>query len=258
MKHFIIDTHSHLYAEEFINDSADVISRAKASGIKKIILPNIDLTTVDSMLSLTKENIELFFPALGLHPSSVNSNYKQDLQLLEKYFFEENFFAIGETGIDLYWDKTFQSEQMDSFMVQLGWAKNKKLPIIIHTRKSFEQVFSCVKKFKGEVSGIFHCFSGSHEEAERIISLGNFKMGLGGVLTFKNSGLASVVEKIDLEHFVLETDAPYLSPTPHRGKRNEPSYIVEVVKKLAEIKKCSVGEVVEITTKNAESIFSLN
>ncbi|MFN6038352.1 MAG: TatD family hydrolase [Bacteroidota bacterium] len=235
----IIDTHAHLYADEFSSDSEEMIGRAKAAGVEKIILPNIDLNSTESMLQLIEKYPEICFPAMGLHPTSVSSNYKKDLQIIYEYFDKRKFIAVGESGIDLYWDKTFEAEQEDAFRIQLQWAKEKNLPIIIHTRKSFEQVIRCVKDFKGNVSGIFHCFSGSYEEAQRIISIGNFKMGIGGVLTYKNSGLPEVIEKIDLQHLVLETDAPYLPPVPYRGKRNETSYILKVAEKLAEIKNCS-------------------
>ena len=254
----IIDTHAHLYAEEFSSDSDEMIERAIRSGIEKIILPNIDLNSIEQMLQLSEKYPGICFPAMGLHPSSVKSNYKDDLKVIYEHFNKRKFIAVGEAGIDLYWDKTFETEQEDAFRIQLEWAKEKNLPIIIHTRKSFEQVIRCVKDFKGNVCGIFHCFSGSYEEAQRIISIGNFKMGIGGVLTYKNSGLPEVIEKIDLQHLVLETDAPYLPPVPYRGKRNESSYILKVAEKLAEIKNCSIQEVIDITSKNAKEIFKLN
>lgn len=254
----IIDTHAHLYAEEFSSDTYEMIERATLSGIEKIILPNIDLNSIEQMLQLSEKYPDICFPAMGLHPTSVTSNYREDLKIIYEYFNKRKFIAIGEAGIDLYWDKTFETEQEDAFRIQLEWAKEKNLPIIIHTRKSFEQVIRCVKDFKGNVSGIFHCFSGSYEEAQRIISIGNFKMGIGGVLTYKNSGLPEVIEKIDLQHLLLETDAPYLPPVPYRGKRNESSYILKVAEKLAEIKNCSIQEVVDITSKNAKEIFKLN
>lgn len=255
MRKEFYDTHAHLYSRDFVNEYPDVISRARRLGVTKIILPNIDLKTIEDMLGLSDFYPNMCFPSLGLHPSSVTQNYREDLEKISEYFNQRDFVAIGETGIDLYWDKSFEKEQIESFKIQLGWAKEKNLPIIIHTRKSFDLVIKTVQEAGDGIRGIFHCFSGSLEEAKKIISLGNFKMGLGGVVTFKNSGVQEVVEKIPLEHFVLETDAPYLAPVPYRGKRNESSYIVKVAEKIAEIKNCSLEEVAEKTFKNAEEIF---
>lgn len=257
IKKEFFDTHAHIYVREFSNEFPEIISRAQKAGVKKIVLPNIDLDSIEDMLSLSSFYPNICYPSLGLHPSSVKENYKEVLEKISEYFSGRDIIAIGETGIDLYWDKTFEQEQVEAFKIQLAWAKEKNLPIIIHCRKSFELVFKIVQGFEG-VKGVFHCFSGSMEEANKIISLGTFKMGIGGVITYKNSGLPDVVEKIGIEHFVLETDAPYLPPEPYRGKRNESSYIVKVAEKMAEVKKCSVEEIAYETRKNAEEIFSEN
>lgn len=250
-----VDTHAHLYAEEFSGEIDDVITRARESGVSKIILPNIDTGTIEDMLMLCDDHPDLCFPALGLHPTSVSGNYKSDLDQLATYFNKRKFFGIGETGIDLYWDTSFEKEQVDAFRIQLGWAKEKNLPVIIHTRNAFDLVYGVVNEFRGTVRGVFHCFTGTLEEAEKIISLETFKMGIGGVITYKNSALPDVIEKISLEHLILETDSPYLPPVPFRGKRNESSYILKIAEKVASTKKCSVEEIAEITKKNAEEIF---
>ena len=254
----LTDTHTHLYAKEFDPDRKQIIGEAIRSGITKFFLPNIDSESIPSLFKLCDEFPENCFPMMGLHPCSVNQTYQQELNVVEHWFRKKKFFAVGEIGIDLYWNKTFFAQQKDAFERQIILAKKKKLPVVIHTRNSFSEAFEIVREQNTKsLKGIFHCFSGSLQEARQIISLGGFKMGIGGVLTFKNSGLEKVVKEIDLKHLVLETDSPYLAPAPHRGKRNESSYMTLVAKKLAEIKNLSVEEVADATTKNAKEIFGL-
>jgi TatD DNase family protein len=251
----IIDTHTHLYATEFDADRKTLIGKAIANGVKKFYLPNIDSTSIDGMLMLEKEFPENCFPMMGLHPCSVNDTVENELAVVKEWLGKRKFSGIGETGIDLYWDKTFFGQQQLAFTTQIQWALDYNYPIVIHCREAFDEIYEILISFKKLPKAIFHCFSGNAEQAEKIIALRNFKLGIGGVVTFKNSGLDKVVEQIDLEHLVLETDAPYLAPVPFRGKRNEPSYILEVAKKVAEIKSASIDEVADITSKNAAFIF---
>jgi len=252
----LVDTHTHLYADEFNADRKQIIEQAINRGVKRMYLPNIDSSSIVALFNLEKDFPENCFPMMGLHPCSVNNKYSDELKVVEHWLQKKKFYALGEIGIDLYWDKTFLNQQKDAFKRQIEMAKKYKLPIVIHTRNSFNEVYEIVKVMNNEnLKGIFHCFSGTNEDAEKIISLGGFKMGIGGVLTFKNSGLDKVVEQIDMKHLVLETDSPYLAPVPHRGKRNESSYIKLVAEKLAEIKNISIETVAEITTKNALEIF---
>lgn len=253
----LTDTHTHLYASEFDTDRKQVVESAIAAGVKKFFLPNIDSYSVHRMMDLCHEFPGKCFPMIGLHPTSVKENYKQELEVLYHHLDNEVFWAIGEVGIDLYWDKTFLTQQQAAFQTQITWANEHDLPIVIHSRNSFNEIVEILEKNKGEnLRGIFHCFSGSKEQAEKAISLG-FKLGIGGVLTYKNSGLAQVIADIDMKHLVLETDSPYLTPVPHRGKRNESGYITLVAQKLAEIKNISVEEVAEITTANAIEVFGI-
>lgn len=250
-----IDTHTHLYAEEFNADRSSLIKKAIDNGIKKFYLPNIDSASIDGMLALEKEFPENVFSMMGLHPCHVNATVESELNTVEEWLKKRKFVAIGEIGIDLYWDKTFFKEQQLAFKTQIQWALEYNYPIIIHCREAFDEIYEILCSFEKLPKAIFHCFSGNLEQANKIIALGNFKLGVGGVLTFKNSGLDKVIEQVAIEHLVLETDAPYLAPVPFRGKRNEPSYILEVAKKLAEIKNCSIQEVGDITSENAEFIF---
>lgn len=249
------DTHTHLYAEEFTSDRDLLIREAMDNGVQRFFLPNIDSAFVDSMLELEKKYPQHCFPMMGLHPCSVKENWKEELSLVEKYLGERKFAAVGEIGIDLYWDKTFVKEQEEVFRKQIEFANQYKLPIAIHSRESFEEICKILLETKKEnPAGIFHCFTGNIDQAKRAIDLG-FYLGIGGVVTFKNSGLDKVVAEIDLKHIVLETDAPYLAPVPFRGKRNLPSYILKVAEKIAEIKNCSIEEVAEVTTENSKQIF---
>ncbi|CAN5408857.1 TatD family hydrolase [soil metagenome] len=251
----IIDTHCHLYADEFTNDIREVMMRAKEKGVNKFYLPAIDSTVIDAMLQLEKDFPNECFAMMGVHPCSIKSNYKEELKVAEDWLAVRKFAAIGEIGLDFYWDKTFMAEQYDAFNIQMQWALDRKMPIVIHTRNAMQQTIDAVKPFAAKgLSGIFHCFSGNYKNASEIIDMG-FLLGIGGVMTYKNAGLTQVIEKIDLAHIVLETDSPYLTPVPFRGKRNESSYLEFIINKLAMTKNVTPEEVAAITTANAEKIF---
>jgi TatD DNase family protein len=255
MHPIFIDTHTHLYDEQFDADRADIIDKAIAAGVTKMFLPNCDRTTIEPMMAMVDKWPQHCFPMMGVHPCYIKENHKEELKLAESWLSKFNFSAIGEIGLDYYWDKTFINEQKEAFNLQMDWALQLRLPIVIHTRESLQDGIAMVKaKQNGHLKGIFHCFGGNMEEAKQIIDLG-FYLGICGVATFKKSTLPEVLEHIPLEHLVIETDAPYLAPMPYRGKRNESSYIPLIGTKIAEIKKCSVAEVARITTRNAESIF---
>jgi TatD DNase family protein len=250
-----IDTHTHLYLEDFDKDIDAVIKRATDAGIEKFFLPNIDSTSVEVMHDLCKKYPKQCFPMMGLHPCSVKENYQEELSAAYTLLQTNKYYAVGEIGIDLYWDKTHLQQQIDAFEKQIQWALDLDLPIVIHCRDAFDEIYNVLLKTKKLPKGIFHCFSGNAEQAQKIIDLGGFKLGIGGVVTFRNSGLDKALEHVDLKHIVLETDAPYLTPTPYRGQRNESSYIRIIANRIAEIKNCNVGLVAEITTKNAIEIF---
>jgi len=253
----LTDTHTHLYSEEFSEDRDEMIQRALSVGVKRFFIPAIDSSYVPAMYDLEAKYPENMFLMCGLHPTSTKANYKEELALVEKQLEERKFVAIGEIGIDLYWDKTFLSEQQDSFRAQIQLAKRYKLPIVIHCRDAFDEVFEVLEEQKSEaLFGIFHCFTGSFEQAQQAISL-NFKLGIGGVVTFKNGKIDQYVNQIDLKHIVLETDSPYLAPVPYRGKRNESGYVLNVAQKLAELYGKSVEEIAEITTKNSKDVFGV-
>lgn len=250
------DTHTHLYSKEFEEDRNTLIEQAIAQGVTHFFMPNIDSDSIPALFQVEKTFPNNCFAMMGLHPCSVNGDYQKELQVVKYWLSKRKFSAIGEIGIDLYWDKTYQTQQQDAFKTQIELAQEYKLPYVIHARDSFNEVFEVVSEFKTNApKAIFHCFGGTIEEAEKIISLGDFKLGIGGVVTFKNAGLDKVVEAIDLKHIVLETDAPYLAPMPNRGKRNNPDYLLLVAKKIAEIKNISLEEVAEVTTQNAKDVF---
>ncbi|MDD4992856.1 MAG: TatD family hydrolase [Paludibacter sp.] len=252
----MIDTHSHIYSEEFDEDRSETIQRAREIGVKHIILPNVDSESLPSMLSLEAEYPGYCHAAIGVHPTSIKENYQEELAVVISSLTHRNWIAIGEIGIDLYWDKTFLKEQIIAFQQQIKWALEFKLPVIIHVRDSFRETMDALAPFKGSgLRGVFHSFTGSIEQAREIIDFGGFLLGINGIVTFKNSGLAAVVEQIDLKHILLETDSPYLTPAPHRGKRNESAYTQLVAKKLAEVYNCSEIEIDEQTTQNATSLF---
>ncbi len=253
----LIDTHSHIYSEEFIHDRDEALQRAYDSGIKKIILPNIDSGSIKHMLDLADAYPHLCYPLIGLHPTSVEEDYKEELEAIEYWIDKRKFYGIGEIGIDLYWDKKYEKEQKDAFRQQVRIAKKYKLPIVIHVRNSFDETYEIVKEEQdGTLKGVFHCFSGTSEEAKKIVDLG-FYIGVGGVLTFRNSNLSDVIRSVNVENILLETDAPYLAPVPKRGKRNESSYLVFVAQKVAEIFNISMARVAEITSSNARVLFEI-
>lgn len=254
----ITDTHTHLYSKEFDEDRTLLINSALSKKVTRFFMPNVDSTSIEGMLQVEKEFPKNCFAMMGLHPCSVNAEYLKELEIVEEWLLKRKFVAIGEIGIDLYWDKTFFVQQQDAFRKQIQLAKKYHLPYVIHSRNSFNEVMEIVSEFRNdEIKAIFHCFSGNVAQAQQVIAMGNFKLGIGGVVTFKNSGLDKVVEAIDLNHLVLETDAPYLAPAPYRGKRNEPDYILLVAQKIAEIKKISVEEVVKVTTQNSIEVFGI-
>ncbi|MEZ4933584.1 MAG: TatD family hydrolase [Saprospiraceae bacterium] len=251
----LVDTHTHLYLSHFADDIGETINRAESEGIHQFYLPNIDSSSIDSMLELEKKYPGKCIPMMGLHPCSVKADFENELSIVKQWLDNRPFCAVGEIGIDLYWDKTFFEEQKTAFITQTGWAKELGIPIIIHARDSLDILIDLVKKEKDDrLSGIFHCFTGTLEQAQSIIDLG-FYLGIGGVLTYKNSGLDEVVKNIPLESLVLETDSPYLTPVPFRGKRNESAYIKYIANKLSEVKNLDIEEIAVVTTANAEKIF---
>ena len=253
----LIDTHCHLYAEEFVEDIDDIMQRAELEGITKLYLPAIDSESHEAMLKLAERFSGKCISMMGLHPCYVKENFEKELLMVKHWLNKKNFAAIGEIGLDFYHDTTFAPQQYDAFRRQMEWAIAYDLPIVIHTRNAMQETINLVKEFVPRgIRGIFHCFSGSYESAKEIINAG-FYLGIGGVITYKNSGLPEVLKKIDLKHLVLETDAPYLTPVPFRGKRNESSYLKYIAAKLAEVKEITIEEVAEATTANAEKIFGL-
>ena len=250
-----IDTHTHLYLKEFSTDIDEVIQRAEAEGVERFYLPAIDSSETSAILELEKKFPGKCIAMAGLHPCSVKENYKEELGKVTTMLEQRKFAAIGETGLDFYWDTSFMKEQYESLHIQAGWALQYNLPLVLHTRNAMQQTIDVVKTYNGKgLQGIFHCFGGTLQNAKDIIGQGFF-LGMGGVITYKNSGLAEVTREVDLEYMVLETDAPYLTPAPFRGKRNESSYIKYVAQKIAEIKNISIEEVAHQTSKNAEKIF---
>lgn len=252
-----IDTHTHLYLEQFDNDRAEAVERALALGVHKMILPNVDGDTVDAMMRVSGDFPGVCLPMMGLHPTSVKPGFEKELDRMEDWLTREPFVAIGETGIDLYWDKTWLEEQKRSLHRHAEWALQYDVPLVLHARKSLNDIFQVLAAFKGSrLKGVFHCFPGSEQEAERVVDMG-FLMGIGGVVTYKNSAMARVVEAFELEYFVLETDAPYLPPVPHRGERNESAYIPDIAQKIAGIKGIPVKQVAGETTENARTLFGI-
>jgi TatD DNase family protein len=251
----LIDTHCHLYGETFTADIAQVIERAETEGVERFYLPAIDSETHQSMLDLETRFPGKCIAMMGLHPCSVKENYKEELAIIKEWLEKRPFPAIGEIGIDYYWDRSFDAQQVEAFHTQIEWALHYSLPIVIHSRESMDDCIRIVKEHQnGQLGGIFHCFTGTAEQARQVIDAG-FYLGIGGVLTYKKSTLPEALQDIPLENMVLETDAPYLPPVPFRGKRNESSYLKYVVEKLAEIKGVSREVVAEITTANAQKIF---
>jgi TatD DNase family protein len=253
----ITDTHTHLYSNQFNEDQKEMMQRAKNAGVSRFFIPAIDSSYTESMLQLEEDYPTGVFLMMGLHPTSVNENYLEELAHVKKWIDQKDFYAIGEIGIDLYWDKSFLKQQQEAFKTQIKWAKEKKLPIAIHCRDAFDEIFEILEAEKGDdLRGIFHCFTGSKEQALQAISY-NMKLGIGGVATFKNGKIDAFLNEIDLQHIVLETDAPYLAPAPYRGKRNESAYITNVIDKLVDIYGLSFKEISEITTQNSKAIFGI-
>jgi TatD DNase family protein len=253
----ITDTHTHLYSSQFNGDQKEMIQRAKDAGVSRFFIPAIDSSYTESMLKLEEEHPLDVFLMMGLHPTSVDENYADELAHVKKWIDKKEFYAIGEIGIDLYWDKSFLTQQQDAFRTQIKWAKEKKLPIVIHCRDAFDEIFEILETEKGDdLRGIFHCFTGTKEQALQAISY-NMKLGIGGVVTFKNGKIDTFLNEIDIQHLVLETDAPYLAPTPYRGKRNESAYIINVIDKLVDIYGLSFKEISEITTQNSKAVFGI-
>ena len=255
----IIDTHAHLYAEEFSEDQTEVFTRAAAAGVHYFLLPNINSESIPLMKKLMKEHKNTI-PMMGLHPSYVRENWIEELKIIETHLFKNpsKYCAVGEIGMDLFWDKTFIEAQKIVFRTQISWAKKLKLPIAIHARDAFEEIFEILDEENDEfLKGVFHCFTGSIEQATKILDYGGFKLGIGGVITFKNSSLTEVLNSVELKHLVLETDAPYLSPVPFRGKRNESSYLSYIIEKISGIYKLSDAIIAEVTSQNAIELFQL-
>ena len=254
-----IDTHSHLYSSQFDDDRTQVVNNAIANGVSTILLPNISSKYTKGMLDLCAKFPENCFPMMGLHPCDVSEeNFKHEIAHVEKELETGKYTAVGEIGLDLHWDKSTLEIQKKAFIHQVKLAKKYKLPIAIHVRESFAEAIELIEKLNDEnLRGVFHCFTGNVEDAQRVVNLGGFYLGIGGVLTFKNSGLDKTIVKIDLQHLILETDSPYLAPAPFRGKRNESKYIVNIAEKLAEVHQISIEKVAEITTENAKKLFEL-
>lgn len=253
-----IDTHTHLYSEQFNDDRTQMIQRALDAGVERLCLPNIDLESIAGMHALEEQFPGQCLAMMGLHPCSVAADWEAVLHEMRLHIDRRNYIAIGEIGVDLYWDKTFRTEQMEAFRVQIGWAKEKAWPIVIHARESFPEIFEVLDQENDErLTGVFHCFTGTAEDAAKIEQYGGFMLGIGGVVTYKKSDLPEVLKNVSPERIVLETDAPYLPPTPHRGKRNESAYLLHTAEKIAEIYGLSLRETEDITTNNARKLFGL-
>ncbi len=255
----LFDTHSHLYLPDFDSDRSDVILRARSAGIAKIVLPAIDSTSHGKVVSVAQQAPDLFLPLMGLHPTSVKNSWESELKQVETYLKNHRFYGIGEVGIDLYWDSTFIEQQELVFRRQVQLAKQLNLPVIIHTREAFTEVLNIIdSENNANLRGVFHSFSGTIDHYKHIASYGGFLVGIGGVVTYKNSSLAELVKAMDLKHIVLETDSPYLTPVPHRGKRNESSFLPFVASKIAQIHGHTVQEIARITTQNAAQLYNVS
>jgi len=253
----LIDSHSHIYLEQFDDDRQEAIDNALNNGVQKIVLPNIDSLSIESMQKTKQTWPDIFEMALGLHPTSVNLEYKSELTKIFTDFYRDDYVAIGEIGIDLYWDLTYCQQQKDAFDYQLSLAQKHDLPVIIHSRNSFKEVIDVLKPhLNSGIKGVFHCFPGNYQEAKQVVDYG-FYLGIGGVLTYKKSNMLEVVEQIPLEHIILETDSPYLSPVPKRGKRNEPAYVKYVADKISEITGKDFEHICNITSLNSKELFKL-
>lgn len=253
----LTDTHTHIYIPELAEDIDGIIARANANSIDRFFLPNIDVDSVDAVYALAERFPGQCFPMMGLHPCSVKEDHRAQMEVITRSARTNRIYAIGEIGIDLYWDKTYLEEQKQVFRAQIHLAKELKLPIVIHCREAFDEIYELLLEEKDELlRGIFHCFTGTAGQAEKVIELG-FLLGIGGVLTYKNAGLDQVLKNIGLEHLVLETDSPYLTPVPHRGKKNESSYLIYIAQKLADVKEMSLEQVAQQTTANSKKVFGV-
>lgn len=259
-KKLMIDTHTHIFSDEFKEDISLVIARAKTTGIIKVLLPNIDIDSINSLNSLATDHLDFCLPMMGLHPCSVNREWDKQLSIIKSELLKHNYVAIGEIGLDFYWDTEFKSEQISAFKEQLKWSTEMNLPVSIHSRNSIPETIKSIEEIGADkLRGVFHSFTGSVDELKQIVKLDNFMVGVNGVVTFKNSSLATTLNNvIDLTRIVIETDAPYLSPVPYRGKRNEPSYLTNIVDKLAQTYNTTPDMVAEITTKNAIRMFDIS
>ncbi len=253
-----IDTHTHLFTDAFDEDRKEVVEKAISMGVSKMLLPNIDVETIPRVFALSNEFPNNCHPMMGLHPGSVGEDFLNDLVVIKEALDSKKCVAVGEIGMDLYWDKTFVEQQKVAFRMQIDWAKELNLPIVIHAREAFDEIFEIIDEVNDDrLTGVFHCFTGTIEQANHVLSYGGFKLGIGGVVTYKKSELPDVISQISLEHIILETDSPYLPPVPHRGKRNESSYVLHVAEKLADIYQVPFREIEEQTTKNAKELFNL-
>jgi TatD DNase family protein len=253
----LTDTHTHLYYETIADKRAELMQRCLSNDINRLFLPNVDTASVPMVFDLVGAFPEYCFPMLGLHPCSVKENWEQELHDIKAAHQQNKIYAIGEIGIDLYWDKTFLTEQVTAFHQQISWAKSLKLPIVIHCRDAFNEVYEVLQQEQDEdLRGIFHCFSGTLQQANQIIDLG-FYLGIGGVVTYKNAGLDKIVAEIDLKHIVLETDSPYLTPVPFRGKPNESSYLTYIAQKVADLHQTDMETVANVTTENSKQLFGV-
>lgn len=256
MSDYWIDTHAHIFAKEFDADRDDMMRHAQDQSVGKIFMPNIDHTTIDRMLELEAKYPAVCYSMMGLHPCHVKKDFEKELYIVENWLNKRKFSAVGEMGTDLYWDKTFWDQQVEAFTIQVGFARKHNLPIVVHCRESIDQTLELVEKLQdGKLKGVFHCFTGSKEQAEKLVKLG-FYLGIGGVATFKKGGMENVLPHVPLDRIVLETDSPYLAPTPHRGKRNEPAYIPLIAQRVAELKNTNLAEVQRATTHNALTLFN--
>jgi len=251
-----VDTHAHIYSDKFADDRPSVIDQSMKAGVGRIYMPNVDSNSIPSMLEVEERYPATCFAMMGVHPCSIGADFENELRIAEEWLEKRTFCAVGEIGTDLFWDKTFIEQQKEAFEIQCGWAKKYHLPVVIHCRESMDLTIDMVEKLKSEsLKGVFHCFNGNSVQAKRIVELGFF-LGIGGVSTFKNGGLDAVLPEIGLQHLLLETDSPYLAPAPHRGKRNEPGYIPLIAQRVSELTGASLSEVANVTTANANQLFS--
>lgn len=251
----LIETHAHIYSSKFDSDRDEVMDQIREAGIERVYMPNVDVETIDAMLACEEKYPDLCIPMMGLHPCDVKEDFQTQLYVMEEWLEKRPFAAVGEIGLDLYWDKTFFEQQKEALKIQIGWAKKKKLPVVIHCRESMDETIELIRQEQdGSLTGVFHCFTGTLQQAQEIIELG-FLLGIGGVSTFKNGGLDQVIPQLELGNLVLETDSPYLAPVPHRGKRNSPVYLPIIAEKIGDYLAISKEEVAKKTKENALNLF---